>query len=44
MEKTLADEKVIEIADRMAKLSVWEIYQPVVTKVDPAYTVAVEFT
>ena len=39
----LKDEKVLDIADRMAKLSVWEIYQPVVTKVSPEYTVVVEF-
>ncbi|MBQ5952388.1 MAG: DUF4230 domain-containing protein [Lachnospiraceae bacterium] len=43
MAKTLADERVIEIADRLAKLSVWEIYQPVVTKVSHEYTVVVEF-
>lgn len=43
MEQKLKDEKSSENADRMAKLSVWEIYQPVVSKVSPDYTVVVEF-
>ena len=43
MEQKLAEDKVIDNADRMAKLSVWEIYQPVVTKISPDYTVVVEF-
>ena len=43
MEQKLAAEKTIEIADRMAKLSVWEIYQPVVSKISPEYSVVTEF-
>lgn len=43
MEKKLQEEKSDENADRMAKLSVWEIYQPVVSKVSPDYTVTIEF-
>ncbi|MBQ9062172.1 MAG: DUF4230 domain-containing protein [Eubacterium sp.] len=43
MEQKLKDDKIIENADRMAKLSVWEIYQPIVSKVSPEYTVVVEF-
>ena len=44
MEQKLKKNKVQENAERMAILSVWEIYQPVVTKVDPTYTVITEFT
>lgn len=43
MEDKLADENVKEIADRMAVMSVWEIYQPVVTGVSPEFAVVVEF-
>lgn len=43
MEKKLQEEKSGENADRMAKLSVWEIYQPVVSRVSPDYTVVIEF-
>ena len=43
MEEKLKTGKVKENADRMAILSVWEIYQPVVTKVDPSFTVVTEF-
>ena len=44
MENKLKQENVVEIADRMANLSVWEIYQPVVSGVAPDYTVEVEFS
>ena len=44
MEQKLKDQNTAEMADRMAILSVWEIYQPVVTKVSPEYTVVTEFT
>jgi len=43
MEQKLKDDNVIDNADRMAKLSVWEIYQPVVSRVSPEYTVIVDF-
>ena len=43
MEKKLKAENVLAVADRMAKMSVWEIYQPVVSGVSPDYTVVVEF-
>lgn len=43
MEQKLIEENAMENADRMAKLSVWEIYQPVVSKVCPDYIVDVEF-
>ena len=43
MRQKLADENVSELADRMAKMSVWEIYQPVVTGVSPEYSVVTEF-
>ena len=43
MEQKLLEENAMENADRMAKMSVWEIYQPVVSKICPDYTVAVEF-
>ena len=43
MESKLTEENVQDNAERMAILSVWEIYQPVVTGVSPAYTVVVEF-
>lgn len=43
MNQKLEEENTMEIADRMARLSVWEIYQPVVTKVNSEYTVVTEF-
>lgn len=43
MEQKLQEEKSGDNADRMAKMSVWEIYQPVVSKISPDYTVKVEF-
>lgn len=43
MESKLEKENVLEIADRMAVLSLWEIYQPVVSKVSPEYSVVTEF-
>ena len=43
MEAKLESDNIQETADRMAVMSVWEIYQPVVSKVSPEYTVVVEF-
>ncbi len=43
MTETLKEENARSNADRMAQLSVWEIYQPVVSAVSPEYTVKVEF-
>lgn len=43
MKQTLEKENVMANAERMAKLSVWEIYQPVISKVSPDYTVIIEF-
>lgn len=43
MAQKLEEDNVMDIADRMARMSVWEIYQPVVTKVSPEYTVVTEF-
>ena len=43
MAQKLEEDNIMDIADRMARLSVWEIYQPVVTKVSPEYIVVTEF-
>ena len=43
MKQTLEKENVMANAERMAKLSVWEIYQPVISKISPDYTVIIEF-
>ena len=43
--KTLILEKegTINTADRFAKMSVWEIYQPIIDKVTTGYSLEVEF-
>ncbi len=43
MEETLADEKVLENADRFAILTVWELYSPVIKSVAKDYSLIVEF-
>ena len=43
MEHMLQEEHIMDTAERMARLSVWEIYQPVVSKVSPEYSVITEF-
>lgn len=43
MEQKLADTKTGEAADRFAKMSVWEIYQPIVSSVSPECKLEVEF-
>ena len=43
MEETLLKEQTILQADRFAKLTVWEIFQPFVAKVSPEYTFEVSF-
>lgn len=42
MEK-LEEQKAIEEADRFAKMSVWEIYQPIINAVTTGYSLEVEF-
>jgi len=42
MQETLDNEKTIDDADRLAKLSVWEIYQPIINKVTTGYSLEVE--
>lgn len=42
MQETLDEEKTIDDADRLAKLSVWEIYQPIINKVTTGYSLEVE--
>ena len=42
MEEKLEQQKVIEEADRFAKLSVWEIYQPMINAVTTGYSLQVE--
>ncbi|SFR81265.1 DUF4230 domain-containing protein [[Clostridium] aminophilum] len=44
MEKTLEEENSQADAERFAKLSVWEIYQRVVSSVSPEYTVDVKIS
>ena len=43
MEKKLEDLKEGETADRFAIMSVWEIYQPLVSAVSPEYKLEVKF-
>ena len=43
MEKKLVEENVQETADRFAKLTVWEIYSPIVKGVAKDYSLEVEF-
>lgn len=43
MTKKLEDDKVQEQADKIAKLTVWELYQPLITKMAPGYSLNVEF-
>lgn len=43
MEEKLDQEKVMETAERFAKMSVWEIYQPVIDSVTSGYSLEVEF-
>ena len=42
MEK-LEEQKTAEEADRFAKMSVWEIYQPIINAVTSGYSLEVEF-
>ena len=43
MEEQLKNSHVIDEADRFAKMSVWEIYQPMVNKVTTGYSLEVLF-
>lgn len=43
MEAKLEETNAAEQADRFAKMSVWEIYQAMVSKVSPEYTLEIEF-
>lgn len=43
MEKKLEEQKTAEEADRFAKMSVWEIYQPIINAVTSGYSLEVEF-
>ena len=43
MEKKLEETNSMQEAERFAKLSVWEIYQPIVNGVSPECTLEVEF-
>ena len=43
MQQKLDDEKVLETADRFAKLSVWEIYSPLIKAVAKNYSLEVQF-
>ena len=38
----LEQQKTSEVADRFAKMSVWEIYQPMIDKVTSGYSLNVE--
>ena len=42
MQETLDEEDTISEADRFAKMSVWEIYQPIIDKVTTGYSLVVE--
>ena len=43
MEEKLVEDKANETADRFAKLAVWEMFNPMVTSVSPAYQFEVVF-
>lgn len=43
MQEKLDEDEVIKEADRFAKMSVWEIYQPIIDKVTTGYSLEVEF-
>lgn len=43
MEDKLEETNALEQADRFAKMSVWEMYQTMVSQVSPEYTLEVEF-
>lgn len=43
MEEKLVEDKANETADRFAELAVWEMFNPMVTSVSPAYQFEVEF-
>ena len=43
MQQKLDDDKVLETADRFAKLSVWEIYSPLIKGVAKNYSLEVQF-
>lgn len=43
MQKKLDDDRVLETADRFAKLMVWELYSPIIKGVAKDYSLEVEF-
>ena len=43
MEEKLTEEKIADEADKFGKMVVWEIYQPIVTRVSPEYTLEIAF-
>ena len=43
MEEKLISDNVQEKADRMAKMSVWEIYQPMITEMAKGYSLEIQF-
>lgn len=43
MTAQLIEDKVPEQADQIAKLTVWELYQPLITEMAPGYSLKVEF-
>ena len=43
MQEKLDEQKVLETADRFAKLSVWELYSPIIKGVSKNYSLEVEF-
>ena len=42
MREKLSEQEILEEADRFARLKTWEIFQPLVTAVSPAYKVVIE--
>ena len=42
MTEKLEQQKTSEVADRFAKMSVWEIYQPIIDTVTSGYSLEVE--
>ena len=42
MEERLSEQELLDEADRFAKLKTWEMFQPLVTAISPAYKVVIE--
>ena len=44
MKKKLEEENIQETADKVAEMTVWEMFQPLISNVAPGYTLKIEFS